>query len=174
MINQPILTLYEKKEITEEQLAEVLGVIPNALLLYDEGSSMQASDIEQCLPHELPQALRPAVQQLYNLIVKICHQYDHPEGYEVLQDCLSLQMDLWSEGILKLREWVEWLDRLNQGNIHLPNYDFEQLLGLVPEGFMIQDFHDELLFALEQEERHSWAMRELQGLYAKLGVTSGA
>ncbi|WP_366289527.1 hypothetical protein [Paenibacillus sp. AN1007] len=145
-------------------------MLAHAPLLYDDGQHIQVEDYMEGLEVELTQETRRAVIELYELAVKACRCFTDSYAYEQLQDVLGLQAELWQEGVLTLQDWMYWLKQIGEGQQVLPKYDFAAMLGELPEGYMIHDFHDELLYRLEQNCADAWAGEERSRLYASLGV----
>ncbi|GGA27991.1 hypothetical protein [Paenibacillus physcomitrellae] len=158
---------------TDKQVENMLETLANGLLLYDEGSSITAEDFLSRLefkPSGGPQFA--AADEFYTLAVRLCRRFQDEPSYETLQDCLSLQLDLWRAELLKLQDWLNWMGQAADGLIVLPDYDFPVLLQQprLPEGFMIQDFHDLLLGMLESQPDQPWAVQQRNQLYERLGV----
>ncbi|MEC0126678.1 hypothetical protein [Paenibacillus pabuli] len=162
--------LYEQKKVSAQDMEEIVRLLAHAPLLYDDGLSIQVQDFIEGLEIELAHEVRRAVIELYELAVQACRPLADPPAYEQLQDALGLQAELWQEEVLTLAEWMEWLKQIAQGQRKLPEYDFTAMLGNLPEGFMIHDFHDELRYQLEQNPTNAWAIEERSRLYAALGV----
>ncbi|WP_138494253.1 hypothetical protein [Paenibacillus pinistramenti] len=161
--------------ITGRQLDQILETLANGLLLYDDGSAITAEDFLSRLEFgisSLEGAELAAVRAFYELAVRLCRRFQDEAGYGTLQDCLSLQLDLWRAGLLKLEDWISWMEQAADGGAALPEYDFPKLLQqpALPEGFMIQDFHDLLLDLLESQPGQPWAVQQRNQLYERLGV----
>ncbi|MDO7908788.1 hypothetical protein Q5741_20600 [Paenibacillus sp. JX-17] len=165
-----INALYEARLISNEELAGLLALLPQTLLLYDDGTRVEPEDFRRYEDPPLQGEQAEAAQELYRAVVALCREYPEPEQYETIQDCLSLQFDLWQAGMLSLHAWTGWLAAAIQGTQPLPSYDYTKLLGSVPEGYMIQDYHDELLYRLEQNSEDAWANQQIRQLYEQLGV----
>lgn len=153
-------------------MEHLLETLAQSLLLYDDGLSIQAEDFLSRVEMKLTGPQHEAAASLYELGTALCRRFSREADYETLQDCLSLQLDLWRTGTLKLNDWMAWLEQLNRGECSLPDYDFPRLMPhtRLPEGFMIQDFHDLLLSLLESRPDLAWAHNEKEKLYALLGV----
>lgn len=155
-----------------EVLDHLLETLVHGLLLYDNGLSITKEDFLARLEVTLNEHQLPAAASLYELAVQLCRRFSGEAEYETLQDCLGLQLDLWRAGILKLEDWLLWIEQGSKGTGSLPAYDFAQLMPStrLPEGFMIQDFHDLLLDLLDSQPDMEWAQNERTKLYALLGV----
>ncbi|WP_405155962.1 hypothetical protein [Paenibacillus sp. FSL K6-0108] len=162
--------LYEQKKVSAQDMEEIIRLLAHAPLLYDDGRTIQVQDFMEGLEIELEHEVRRAVIELYELAVQACRRFSDPSAYEQLQDTLGLQAELWQEEVLTLAEWMEWLKQIGKGQRKLPEYDFTAMLGNLPEGFMIHDFHDELRYQLEQNSANTWAIEERNRLYAALGI----
>lgn len=162
--------LYEQKKISAHDMEEIVRLLAQAPLLYDDGLSIQVQDFMEGLEIELEHEVRLAVIELYELAVQACRPFSDLSAYEQLQDALGLQAELWQEEVLTLAEWMEWLEQIGKGQRKLPEYNFTAMLGNLPEGFMIHDFHDELRYQLEQNPTNTWAIEERNRLYAALGA----
>jgi hypothetical protein len=162
--------LYEQKKVSAHDMEEIVRLLAQAPLLYDDGLSIQVQDFMEGLEIELEHEVRRAVIELYELAVQACRPFSDLSAYEQLQDALGLQAELWQEEVLTLAEWMEWLKQISKGQRKLPEYNFTAMLGNLPEGFMIHDFHDELRYQLEQNQTNAWAIEERNRLYAALGA----
>ncbi|MGC5770920.1 hypothetical protein [Paenibacillus pabuli] len=162
--------LYEQKKVSAHDMEEIVRLLAHAPLLYDDGLTIQVQDFIEGLEIELAHGVRGAVIELYELAVQACRPFADPSAYEQFQDALGLQAELWQEEVLTLAEWMEWLKQIAQGQRKLPEYNFVSMLGNLPEGFMIHDFHDELRYQLEQNPTNAWAIEERNRLYAALGA----
>lgn len=162
--------LYEQKKVSAHDMEEIVRLLAHTPLLYDDGLTIQVQDFMEGLEIELEHEVRRAVIELYELAVEACRPFSEPSAYEQLQDALGLQAELWQAEVLTLAEWMEWLRQIGKGQRKLPEYNFPAMLGNLPEGFMIHDFHDELMYQLEQNSANAWAMEERHRLYAALGV----
>lgn len=158
-IEQPLL----------EQLLETLARSP---MLYDDGKEIGAEDYFSQLGLPLKGPQLSAARALFDLGVLLCRRFSEETAYETMQDCLSLQLDLWKTGTLSLGDWIQWMEQAKDGRISLPEYHFAELLSpsSLPEGFMIQDFHDLLLDLLHSQPDMAWALAEQRKLYTALGV----
>ncbi|MDO3410799.1 hypothetical protein QWJ34_13585 [Saccharibacillus sp. CPCC 101409] len=161
-------------EIGEDEVQQALWSLSNTPLLYDSGETIGTADYMQALEHVPSPEERQALEELYDLAVLLCRRSAEPERYDRMQDVLSLQFDLWASGVLRLEDWISWIEGAVSGKIELPEYDFDEVLGSAPENFMIQDFHDELRFRLEDSPEDEWALSHLDELYRRVGVTGEA
>ncbi|MCQ4087094.1 hypothetical protein [Saccharibacillus sp. JS10] len=171
MNKQQWVEAVDRGEIPEEHVEHVLWVLSNTPLLFDDGSTIAVEDYMQRLDRELSTEEAEAYQELFDLAVALSRRYSEASEYDRMQDVLSLQFDLWARGTLTLQDWMAWLQGAVKGEILLPEYDFDEVLGSAPEEFMIQDFHDELNFRLEDAPEDEWALSHLDELYRKVGVT---
>ncbi|MCG7384710.1 hypothetical protein [Paenibacillus sp. ACRRY] len=162
--------LYEQKKISMNDMEEIVRLLAQAPLLYDDGLSIRVEDFTEGLDMEIKHEVRPALMELYDLAVKACRQFPDPAAYEQFQDALGLQAELWQEEVLDLASWMNWLKQVGEGQKALPEYDFASMLGTLPEGFMIHDFYDELRYQLEQNPSNTWAIQERDRLYAAMGA----
>ncbi|WP_080832786.1 hypothetical protein [Cohnella massiliensis] len=162
------------QKLDVDTLNEIVSQLAYAPLLYDNGDTIEADDFAAGLQIELADEARDAAGKLYDLAVRACRRWSGEAEYELLQDCLALQADLWRAGSLSIGDWMRWLERAGDGVVELPKYDFETLFADLPEGFSIHDFHDQLLYLLEERPDHEWAARERDALYERLGARSGA
>ncbi|PAD31753.1 hypothetical protein [Paenibacillus sp. 7523-1] len=162
--------LYEQKKISTNDMEEIVRLLAQAPLLYDDGSSIRVEDFTEGLDMDVKHEVRPALMELYDLAVKACRQFPDPSAYEQLQDALGLQAELWQEEVLDLVSWMTWLKQVGEGQRALPEYDFASMLGTLPEGFMIHDFYDELRYQLEQNPSNTWAIQERDRLFAAMGA----
>ncbi|MDQ0170710.1 hypothetical protein [Paenibacillus tundrae] len=165
-----LASLYEQKQITTNDMEEIVRILAQAPLLYDDGQTIQVQDFVNSLEITLQPSARPAVIELYELAVQACRQYADNSTYEQFQDALGLQAELWQEEVLTLAMWMNWLKQIAEGHRTLPEYHFEAMLGALPDGFMIHDFYDELRYQLEQNPSNDWAMQERDRLYAAMGA----
>jgi|GEM_PF-1539563 len=165
-----LAALEEQKNISMIELQDIIRMLAHAPLLYDDGQHIQVQDYLEGLELELTHDIRRAAIKLYELGVKACRRFTDVLAYEQLQDVLGLQAELWQEGVLTLRDWMEWLKQIGEGRRALPVYDFATILGDLPEGYMIHDFHDELQYRLEQDATNVWANEERNRLYTAIGV----
>lgn len=162
--------LYEQKRVSMQEMEEIVRLLAQAPLLYDDGESIQVQDYLEGLEVELEHEVRLAVTELYALAVQACRVFADPLAYEQLQDALGLQAELWQEEVLTLAKWMDWLKQISEGKRTLPEYNFTAMLGTLPDGFMIHDFYDELRYQLEQNPAHTWAIEERDRLYTALGA----
>lgn len=162
--------LYEQKRVSMHEMEEIVRLLSQTPLLYDDGQSIQVQDYMGGLEVELEHEVRRAVTELYELAVQACRAFVDPLAYEQLQDALGLQAELWQEEVLTLAKWMDWLKQISEGKRTLPEYNFTAMLGNLPDGFMIHDFYDELRYQLEQNPAHAWAIDEQDRLYASLGA----
>ncbi|PYE47758.1 hypothetical protein HUB98_24940 [Paenibacillus barcinonensis] len=162
--------LAEQKNVSNDEMQDIIRVLAQAPLLYDDGQHIMAQDYLEGLEIVLMHDTRRAAMELYELGVKACRRFPDSLQYEQLQDVLGLQAELWQEGILTLNDWMNWLKQIGEGQRALPVYDFAAMLGELPEGYMIHDFHDELQYRLEQDVTNAWAKEERKKLYDSLGV----
>ncbi|CAH1207054.1 hypothetical protein [Paenibacillus sp. JJ-223] len=162
--------LVQEHKICAEQMEEIVRLLAQAPLLYDDGRSIQTDDFLAGLEMQLTPEERRAVTELYELAVTACRRCADETAYEQLQDVLGLQAELWQEGVLSVSAWMVWLEEIGSGKRVLPEYDFVAMLGSLPEGFMIHDFYDVLREQLEQNPAHDWARQECAKLYAALGA----
>lgn len=174
MTTHQIEQLYVEGIINDDTLTDILhqwAVVP---LLYDDGHEIAVKDYFNHLEHSLGVEAYAAAQSLYELSVQASRRFAEPDVYEVLQDCISLQEDLWMTNVLTLGDWIHWMEQAAQGQLSLPVVDFHSLFEDLPEGYMIQDFHDDLLFMLEQEDhpKYQEALKQQQLLYRQLGVSA--
>ncbi|MGQ8871258.1 hypothetical protein [Paenibacillus sp. TSA_86.1] len=151
-------------------MQEIIRMLAHAPLLYDDGQHIQVQDYLEGLEVELTHDIRRAANEIFEWGVKACRRFTDVLAYEQLQDVLGLQAELWQEGVLTLRDWMEWLKQIGEGQRALPVYNFEAILGDLPEGYMIHDFHDELQVRLEQDVTNVWANEERSRLYETIGV----
>ena len=156
--------------ISTNEVQDIIRMLAHAPLLYDDGQHIQVQDYLEGLEVELTQDIRHAAIELYELGVKACRRFTDVLAYEQLQDVLGLQAELWQEGVLTLHDWMRWLQEIGEGRRALPEYNFASMLGELPEGYMIHDFHDELQYRLEQDAASVWANEERSRLYAAIGV----
>ncbi len=145
-------------------------MLAHAPLLYDDGQHIQVQDYVEGLEVELTHDIRRAANEIFELGVKACRRFTDLLAYEQLQDVLGLQAELWQDGVLTLHDWMNWLKQIGEGQRALPVYNFEAILGELPEGYMIHDFHDELQYRLEQDATNVWANEERSRLYETIGV----
>ncbi|MCM3131385.1 hypothetical protein M3629_01215 [Paenibacillus polysaccharolyticus] len=162
--------LKEQNMISMNELQDIIRMLAHAPLLYDDGQHIQVQDYLEGLEIGLTVDNRRAVIELYELGVKACRRFTDVLAYEQLQDVLGLQAELWQEGVLTLQDWMNWLKEIGEGRRTLPKYDFASILGELPEGYMIHDFHDELQVRLEQDAANAWANEERSRLYTAIGV----
>lgn len=158
------------KKVTNDEMQDIIRMLAHAPLLYDDGQHIRVEDYLGGLEKQLKHDTRRAAIELYELGVKACRQFQDSFHYEQLQDVLGLQAELWQEGILALHDWMNWLKLIGEGQQKLPEYDFAAMLGELPDGYMIHDFHDELQYRLEQDAANVWANEERNKLYIGLGV----
>ncbi|CAI6016966.1 hypothetical protein PAECIP112173_00100 [Paenibacillus sp. JJ-100] len=151
-------------------LEDIIRMLAHAPLLYDDGQHIQVQDYLEGLEVELTKDNRRAAIELYEWGVKACRRFADPLAYEQLQDVLGLQAELWQQGVLKLHDWMSWLRQISESQRALPVYDFAAILGELPEGYMIHDFHDELQYRLQRDAGDVWANQERDRLYTSLGV----
>ncbi|ANS73450.1 hypothetical protein AWM70_01680 [Paenibacillus yonginensis] len=172
MENKLLLEAFGSGQITDQQMDNVMETLANGLLLYDEGSSITADDFLSRLEFRPAGAQLAAAKEFFALAVQLCRRFRDEQSYETLQDCLSLQLDLWRADLLDLKDWLAWLEQAVDGQMALPDYDFPALLQQphLPDGFMIQDFHDLLLGMLEAQPGQPWAVQQRNQLYERLGV----
>ncbi|KAJ3198540.1 hypothetical protein HK101_000055 [Irineochytrium annulatum] len=137
-------------------MEEIVRLLAQAPLLYDDGESIQVQDYLEGLEVELEH--------------EACRVFADPLAYEQLQDALGLQAELWQEEVLTLAKWMDWLKQISEGKRTLPEYNFTAMLGTLPDGFMIHDFYDELRYQLEQNPANTWAIEERDRLYTALGA----
>ncbi|CAM4262819.1 hypothetical protein [Saccharibacillus endophyticus] len=164
----------QRGEVTEDDVQQALWLLSNTPLLYDTGETVAVEDYMRGLERQPSAAEAEAYGELFDLAVALSRRYAEATDYDRMQDVLSLQFDLWARGVLRLEDWIAWLQGAVQGRIDLPVYDFDEVLGSAPEEFMIQDFHDELNFRLEDAPEDEWALSHLDELYRKVGVTGKA
>ena len=158
--------------LTNDELEQLLETMVHTLLLYDNGSDVELSDFISRLDRPELAQNEPAITSLFEWVVKVCRMAVDPIPYETLQDCLSLQLNLWKSGVLQLTDCLHWLEAVGNGQLKLPEYNFAELLKQpeLPEGYMIQDFHDLLLDLLVSQPEMVWALQHQQLLYEQLGV----
>lgn len=161
-------------EVIEDDVQHALWLISNTPLLYDSGETIAVEDYMRGLERQPSAAEAEAYGELFDLAVALCRRYAEASEFDRMQDVLSLQFDLWARGVLRLEDWIAWLHGAVQGRIELPAYDFDEVLGSAPEEFMIQDFHDELNFRLEDAPEDEWALSHLDELYNRVGVSGKA
>ncbi|ANF96019.1 hypothetical protein [Paenibacillus bovis] len=165
--------LFTEGTINEDTLVDILHQCSVVPLLYDEGSQITVDDFYSRLENPLEGEVSEAAQALYATVVQAFRRFAEPESYELLQDCISLQEDLCMTGVLSVSDWIEWLVQAAAGETSLPTADFHSLFEDLPEGYMMQDFHDDLTYILEQPEnpKYDEAVKQQQLLYTQLGVT---
>lgn len=161
-------------EIVEDDVQHALGLLSNTPMLYDNGETIAVEDYMRGLEHQPPAAELEALGELYATAVAASRRFAEPAEFDRMQDVLSLQFDLWARGVLALPDWMNWFEGLAKGVVDLPVYDFDEVLGSAPEGFMIQDFHDELNYRLEDAPEDEWVLSHLDELYRRVGVTGKA
>ncbi|OWA33666.1 hypothetical protein B9G55_20180 [Saccharibacillus sp. O16] len=161
-------------EIAEDDVQHALWLLSNTPLLYDDGKTIQTEDYLRGLEHQPSSEELQALDELFGIAVSLSRRYAEVEDYDRMQDVISLQFDLWARGVLRLEDWIAWLQGAAAGSVELPKYDFDEVLGSAPEGFMIQDFHDELNFRLEDAPEDEWSLSHLDELYRRIGVTGKA
>ncbi|GGN90980.1 hypothetical protein [Saccharibacillus kuerlensis] len=163
-----------RADIGEEEVQQALWALSNTPLLYDDGKTIAVEDYMKGLESQPSAGEQEALDELFGTAVLLCRRYAEPADYDRMQDVLSLQFDLWARGVLRLEDWMAWLLGATEGSVELPAYDFDEVLGSAPEDFMIQDFHDELNFRLEDAPEDEWALSHLDELYRRVGVTGKA
>jgi len=165
--------LFSEGIINEDTLVDILHQCSVVPLLYDEGSQITVDDFYSRLENSLEGEAAEAAKALYTVVVLAFQRFAEPENYERLQDAISLQEDLCMTGVLSVSDWIEWLSRMAAGEINLPTADFHSLFEDLPEGYMLQDFHDDLTYILEQPDHSKYdeAVKQQQLLYHQLGVT---
>ncbi|NGZ75609.1 hypothetical protein [Saccharibacillus alkalitolerans] len=160
--------------IGEEDVQHALWLLSNTPLLYDGGETISVEDYMRGLERQPSAEESEALDELFGMAVSLCRRYAEAADYDRMQDVLSLQFDLWARGALRLEDWIAWIREAAAGTMDLPAYDFDEVLGSAPEGFMIQDFHDELNYRLEDAPDDEWALSHLDELYRRVGVTGKA
>ncbi|WP_458119743.1 hypothetical protein [Paenibacillus sp. Z6-24] len=165
--------LFAEGKISEDTLVDILHQCSVVPLLYDEGSQITADDFSSRLEHPLEGEAAEAAHALYTTVVQAFRRFAEPESYERLQDCISLQEDLCMTGVLSVSDWIDWLEHTAAGETELPTADFHSLFEDLPEGYMMQDFHDDLMYILEQPENSKYdeAVKQQKLLYHQLGVS---
>lgn len=99
--------LYEQKRVSMHEMEEIVRLLSQTPLLYDDGQSIQVQDYMGGLEVELEHEVRRAVTELYELAVQACRAFVDPLAYEQLQDALGLQAELWQEEVLTLASgWI--------------------------------------------------------------------
>lgn len=161
-------------EIAEDDVQHSLWLLSNTPMLYDSGEKIAVEDYLRGLEHQPSAAEAEALGELFDHAVALSRRFAEPAQYDRMQDVLSLQFDLWARGVLRLEDWIAWIEGASKGTIELPEYDFDEILGSAPEGFMIQDFHDELNYRLEDAPEDEWVLSHLDELHRRVGVTGKA
>ncbi|OWR27142.1 hypothetical protein CDO73_23105 [Saccharibacillus sp. O23] len=161
-------------DIAEDDVQHALWLLSNTPLLYDDGKTIAEEDYLRGLEHQPSAEEAEALNELFGIAAALARRYAEAADYDRMQDVISLQFDLWARGILRLEDWIAWLQGAAEGRIDLPVYDFDEVLGSAPEGFMIQDFHDELNFRLEDAPDDEWSLSHLDELYRRVGVRQSA
>ncbi|WP_322903027.1 hypothetical protein [Paenibacillus campi] len=158
--------------LAEDTLIDILHQCSVVPLLYDEGGQLKLHDFHEQLESALTGDLAAAADALYTIVIEAFQRYNKPETYEQLQDIISLQEDLCMSGILTVSDWIDWLERCAQGEQPLPTVDYHSLFEDLPEGYMLQDFHDDLTFILQQPEHDQYAeaVQQQSLVYRQLGV----
>ncbi len=161
-------------QIAEDDVQHVLWLLSNTPLLYDDGNTIRTEDYLRGLEHQPSAEELQALEELFGTAEALSRRYAEAADFDRMQDVISLQFDLWARGVLRLEDWMAWLQDAAKGSVELPSYDFDEILGSAPEGFMIQDFHDELNFRLEDAPEDEWSLSHLDELYRRVGVTGKA
>ncbi|MFD1885977.1 hypothetical protein [Paenibacillus wenxiniae] len=158
--------------LSEDTLIDILHQCSVVPLLYDEGGQLKLQDFHEQLETPLTGDLAAAADALYTIVIAAFQRYSEPEAYEQLQDVISLQEDLCMSGVLAVSDWIDWMTRCAEGEQSLPEVDFHSLFEDLPEGYMVQDFHDDLTFILQQpdHDKYDEALRQQSLLYGQLGV----
>lgn len=158
--------------LAEDTLIDILHQCSVVPLLYDEGGQLKLQDFHEQLESPLTGELAAAADALYTILIEAFQRYGEPEAYEQLQDAISLQEDLCMSGVLAVSDWIDWMTRCAACEQPLPEVDFHSLFEDLPEGYMVQDFHDDLTFILQQpdHEKYAEALRQQSMLYSQLGV----
>ncbi|MEW4368549.1 hypothetical protein [Paenibacillus kandeliae] len=166
--------LYKEHTLQEDTLIDIVHQCSVVPLLYDEGGQLKLEDFHEQLEQPLQGEIAQAADALYAVVIEAFALHQSPEEYERLQDAVSLQEDLFMTGVLSLSDWVNWLQQAAQGTQPLPDVDFHSLFEDLPEGYMVQDFHDDLTFILQQPEhdKYAEAVNQQRLLYSQLGVKS--
>ena len=158
--------------LSEDTLIDILHQCSVVPLLYDEGGQLKLQDFHEQLETPLTGDVAAAADALYTIVIEAFERHRDPETYEQLQDAVSLQEDLCMTGVLAVSDWINWLEHSATGEQPLPTADFHSLFEDLPEGYMLQDFHDDLTFILQQPDHEKYAEALLQQslLYRQLGV----
>ncbi|WP_411345550.1 hypothetical protein ACE3MZ_05950 [Paenibacillus sp. WLX1005] len=164
--------LYKEHTLQEDTLIDIVHQCSVVPLLYDEGGQLKLEDFHEQLEQPLHGEIAEAADALYTVVIQAFALHQAAEDYERLQDAISLQEDLYMTGVLSLTDWIDWLQRAAEGTQQLPEVDFHSLFEDLPEGYMVQDFHDDLTFILQQPEhdKYSEAVHQQTLLYTQLGV----